>query len=44
MGNTCHEQSALLSWDYKLVLAVIKVESNFKHDAVSNRVAAVSRR
>jgi len=39
MANTVYEESQLYELDYRLVLAVIKVESNFKHDAVSNRGA-----
>jgi soluble lytic murein transglycosylase len=39
MANTVYEESQLHELDYRLVLAVIKVESNFRHDAVSNRGA-----
>ena len=39
MANTVYEESQLYELDYRLVLAVIKVESNFRHDAVSNRGA-----
>ena len=39
MANTVYKESQLYELDYRLVLAVIKVESNFRHDAVSNRGA-----
>ena len=39
MANTVYQESQLHEIDYRLVLAVIKVESNFRHDAVSNRGA-----
>ena len=39
MANTVYEESQLYKLDYRLVLAVIKIESNFRHDAVSNRGA-----
>jgi soluble lytic murein transglycosylase len=39
MANTVYEESQLRELDYRLILAVIKVESNFTHDAVSNRGA-----
>jgi soluble lytic murein transglycosylase len=39
MANTVYEESQLYELDYRLILAVIKVESNFRHDAVSNRGA-----
>ena len=39
MANTVYEESQLYELDYRLVLAVIKIESNFRHDAVSNRGA-----
>ena len=39
MANAVYEESRLYELDYRLVLAVIKVESNFRHDAVSHRGA-----
>jgi soluble lytic murein transglycosylase len=39
MANTVYDESQLYELDYRLILAVIKVESNFRHDAVSNRGA-----
>jgi soluble lytic murein transglycosylase len=39
MANTVYEESQLYDLDYRLVLAVIKVESNFRHDAISKRGA-----
>ncbi len=39
MANTVYEESQLRELDYRLILAVIKVESNFRHDAVSHRGA-----
>ena len=39
MANTVYDESQLYDLDYRLVLAVIKIESNFRHDAVSNRGA-----
>ena len=39
MASTVYEESQLYELDYRLVLAVMKVESNFKQDAVS-RVGA----
>jgi soluble lytic murein transglycosylase len=39
MANTVYDECQLYELDYRLVLAVIKVESNFRHDAVSNRGA-----
>jgi soluble lytic murein transglycosylase len=39
MANTVYEESRLNELDYRLVLAVIKVESNFRNEAVSHRGA-----
>ena len=39
MANTVYDESKLYELDYRLVLAVIRVESNFKHDAVSRKGA-----
>jgi soluble lytic murein transglycosylase len=39
MANTVYEESQLYELDYRLVLAVIRVESNFRHDVVSKRGA-----
>ena len=39
MANTVYEESQLHELDYRLVLAVIRVESNFRHDVVSKRGA-----
>ncbi|HVN23621.1 MAG TPA: lytic transglycosylase domain-containing protein [Syntrophorhabdales bacterium] len=39
MANTVYDESQLRELDYRLILAVIKVESNFRHDAVSRRGA-----
>jgi soluble lytic murein transglycosylase len=39
MANTVYDESQLYELDYRLILAVIKVESNFRHDVVSNRGA-----
>jgi soluble lytic murein transglycosylase len=35
IANTVYEESRVYDLDYRLVLAVMKVESNFRHDAVS---------
>ncbi len=39
LANTVYEESQLRELDYRLVLAIIKVESNFRNDAVSKRGA-----
>jgi soluble lytic murein transglycosylase len=39
MAATVYEESGTYDLDYRLVLAVIKVESNFKNDAVSPKGA-----
>lgn len=39
MAATVYEESEAYDLDYRLVLAIIKVESNFKNDAVSHRGA-----
>jgi soluble lytic murein transglycosylase len=39
MANTVYAESRLHALDYRLVLAVIRVESNFKQEAVSSRGA-----
>lgn len=39
MAATVYEESEAYDLDYRLVLAVIKVESNFKNDAISNKGA-----
>jgi soluble lytic murein transglycosylase len=39
MANTVYAESRLYALDYRLVLAVIRVESNFKQEAVSNKGA-----
>jgi soluble lytic murein transglycosylase len=39
MANVLYDESKQHGIDYRLMLAVMKVESNFKHDAVSNRGA-----
>ena len=39
MANTVYAESRLYALDYRLVLAVIRVESNFKQEAVSSRGA-----
>lgn len=39
IAHTVYEESEAYSLDYRLVLAVMKVESNFRHDAVSKRGA-----
>lgn len=39
MAATVYEESEAYDLDYRLVLAVIKVESNFKNDAVSHKGA-----
>lgn len=39
MASTVYEESEAYDLDYRLVLAVIKVESNFKNNAVSNKGA-----
>jgi soluble lytic murein transglycosylase len=39
MAHVLYEESKQHGIDYRLVLAVMKVESNFKHDAVSHRGA-----
>lgn len=35
MGETVYEESRLYDLDYRLVLAIIKVESNFRHNVTS---------
>ena len=39
MATTVYEESQLYELDYRLILAVMKVESNFRNEAVSNRGA-----
>ncbi len=39
MANTVYEEARLYEMDYRLVLAVIRVESNFRNEAVSTRGA-----
>ena len=39
IAHTLYDESKKHGIDYRLVLAVMKVESNFKHDAVSERGA-----
>lgn len=39
MAHTVYEESRLYEMDYRLVLAVIRVESNFRNEAVSTRGA-----
>jgi len=39
MASTVYEESQAYDLDYRLVLAVMKVESNFKNDAVSSKGA-----
>ncbi len=39
IADTVYEESEAANLDYRLVLAVMKVESNFRHDAVSKRGA-----
>jgi soluble lytic murein transglycosylase len=39
MASTVYEESEAYDLDYRLVLAVIRVESNFKNDAVSSKGA-----
>ncbi|HOC46278.1 MAG: lytic transglycosylase domain-containing protein [Syntrophorhabdaceae bacterium] len=39
IANSVYEESKRYDLDYRLVLAIMKVESNFKNEAVSNRGA-----
>ena len=39
MATTVYEESQLYELDYRLILAVMKVESNFRNEAVSTRGA-----
>jgi len=39
MATTVYEESQLYELDYRLILAVVKVESNFRNEAVSRRGA-----
>jgi len=39
IANTVYEESQQYNLDYRLILAVMKVESNFRHNAISRKGA-----